>query len=867
MKVKKISLSQDTPEKRRYSLLIWFEILAFVLVLFLIGIFYYFTRDLPKLSNILDYRPPLMTTLYDGQGEPFAEYYLQRRKLITPDLIPLQIKRAFVSAEDASFYRHEGISFGDIIRAFLINLKERRIVQGGSTITQQVAKTLLLTPERKISRKIREAILAYRIERNLNKEEILAIYLNQIYFGQGAYGIVAAAEVYFGKRVEELNLSEIAFLAALPRAPGRYSPYAYPQRVKERQIYVLNRMVEDGHITKKEEEEAVDQPLSFRRQQFPLHQAPYFAEHIRRYLQSRYGDEVLYQGGLKVYTTMSLPMQLTAENAVQRGLRELDKLQGYRGPIKRLAPSEYDAFIREAEAERNNSSVSVSVLIRNPNGKGYIIKPVSDPRTGPLKDKQIYRGLVTRIDPGSGAAEVKVGSASGKIAARDFSWIQRGLKPGDVVQVEVIGISPDSSGINPKYQFSLQQEPLVEGALVSMEPDTGFVLALVGGYDYNRSEFNRAIQALRSPGSAFKPIFYAAALENGYTPASIVVDSPMMYEQSDTAEIWKPKNYDEKFYGPITLREALAKSVNNVSIRILQDIGVNTAIDFARRIGIRSELAEDLSLALGSSGVTPLELISAYSVFANQGRKVEPIFIKEIRDREGKILEQNLPPTFENGLGGGGLFLVPYLTADEIAPRVRPDQEKAVPPVAGGTAPAQNEALLLESDQVVEPDIAFLITYLLEGVVQHGTGYRAKVLNRPVAGKTGTSDNNKDAWFVGYTPDLVAGVWVGFDDERSLGKFATGAQAAIPIWIEYMTQIMSGKPPRDFPVPPGIVFAKIDPENGLLATPETLRPVFEAFQEGTEPKDPSPGPAAGPQDDFFRMDSEEETAPPEAPDM
>ena len=865
MKIKRISLSQDTPEKRRYSLLIWFELLAFVLVLFLIGIFYHFTRDLPKLGNILDYRPPLMTVLYDEQGEPFAEYYLQRRKLITPDLIPLQIKRAFVSAEDASFYRHEGISFVDIIRAFLINLKERRIVQGGSTITQQVAKTLLLTPERKISRKIREAILAYRIERNLSKEEILAIYLNQIYFGQGAYGIVAAAEAYFGKRVEELNVSEIAFLAALPRAPGRYSPYAYPQRVKERQIYVLNRMVEDGHLTKKEAEDAANQPLSFRRQKFPLLQAPYFAEHIRRYLQSRYGDEVLYQGGLKVYTTMSLPMQLSAEKAVKQGLRELDKRQGYRGPSKRLSPPEYDAFLQQVETERISGSASVSVLIRDPNGKGYVLKAVYDPRTGPLKEGEIYRGLVTRIDTGSGAAEVKVGSTSGKIAPRDFSWIQgseRGLKPGDVVQVEVTGISPDSSGINPKYQFSLQQEPQVEGALVSLEPDTGFIRVLVGGYDYSRSEFNRAIQAMRSPGSAFKPVFYAAALENGYTPASIVVDSPMMYEQSDTAQLWKPKNYEEKFYGPITLQEALAKSINNVSIRLLQDIGVRTAIDFARRIGIKSELAEDLSLALGSSVLTPLELTSAYSVFANQGRKVDPIFIKEIRDRDGKILEQNLPPTFENGLGGGGLFLVPYLIADEIAPRVHFDQEKAAPE-AGEQAPAQNEALLLESDQVVEPDIAYLITYLLEGVVQRGTGWRVRILNRPVAGKTGTSDDNKDAWFVGYTPDLVAGVWVGFDDERSLGKFATGAQAAIPIWIEYMTQVMSGRPPRDFPVPPGIVFAKIDPETGLLATPETESPIFEAFQEGTEPKEASPGRVTVPQDDFFRMDSEE--APP--PDM
>jgi len=865
MKIKRISLSQDTPGKRRYSLLIWFEILAFILVLFLIGIFYYFTRDLPKLGSILDYRPPLMTILYDDQGEPFAEYYLQRRKILTPELIPLQIKRAFVSAEDASFYRHEGISIGDIIRAFLVNLKERRIVQGGSTITQQVAKTMLLSSERKISRKIREAILAYRIERNLNKEEILAIYLNQIYFGQGAYGIVAAAEAYFGKRVEELNLSEIAFLAALPRAPGRYSPYAYAQRAKERQIYVLNRMVEDGHITKDEAGEAASQPLSFRRQQFPLLKAPYFAEHIRRYLQSRYGDEVLYQGGLKVYTTMSLPMQLAAERAVKQGLRELDKRQGFRGPIRHLSPQEYEGFLKGAEAERTNNASTASILVRDPDGKGFILKGINNPQIGQLKEGEIYQGLVARVNSENGAVEVKVGSAFGRIAFKDLSWTgvsepARVLKSGDVILVEVIGISPDSSGINPKYQFSLQQEPLAEAALVSLEPDTGFVRVLVGGYDYSRSEFNRAIQALRSPGSAFKPIFYSAALENGYTPASIVVDSPMMYEQPETALLWRPKNYEEKFYGPITLREALAKSVNNVSIRLLQDIGVDTAVNFARRIGIKSELANDLSLALGSSAVTPVELVSAYSVFANQGRKVDPIFVKEIRDRDGKILEQNLPPTLENGPGGGGYLLVPYLPADEIAPRVQSEPEKPAAETEEKN-PARNEALLLESDQVVAPDIAFLITYLLEGVVQHGTGWRARILNRPVAGKTGTSDDNKDAWFVGYTPDLVAGVWVGFDDERSLGKFATGAQAAIPIWIEYMTQVMTGNPPRDFPVPPGIVFAKIDPENGLLATPETEQPVFEAFQEGTEPKQASPGWETVPQDDFFRMDSEE--APPE----
>ena len=840
-----------------------------VLFLFLVGLFIFFTRNLPQINNILEYQPPIITFLYDERGEPFAEYYLQRREIVAPDLIPVRIKQAFVAAEDSSFYQHEGISLGDILRALWVNLRERRIVQGGSTITQQVAKTLLLSPERKLSRKIREAILAYRIERNLTKDEILSIYLNQIYFGQGAYGIKCASEAYFDKAMDALNLAEIAFLAGLPRAPNSYSPYAHPERAKERQIYVLNRMVEDGYLTPAEAVEIREEPLYFRKSQFPKIQAPYFSEHFRRELQVKYGDQALYQEGLRVYTTMNLDMQLIAEESLRKGLRDLDKRQGYRGPLRNLLEGEHEAFLKKEEENiRERNSSGIFVLRRESKGEGFVFEELPSPEPLRLKENETYHGLVTKVDSRNDQVMIQVGPYQGIIPLQDMKWARepdpdnpggiitdpaQALERGDVILVRRVELLPDASPEHPRYLFSLEQEPLAEGTLIAVEPDTGFVRAMVGGYDYHRSEFNRAVQAMRQAGSAFKPIFYAAALENGYTPATIVIDSPMIYEDPETALLWRPKNYGERFFGPISLREALAKSVNNVSIRILQDIGIDTAIDFARRLGIESDLAEDLSLALGSSAMPPLELVKAYTVFANQGRRVSPVFVKEIRDREGKILEQNLSATVGVNFGGGGEFLQPHLPGEELIPHARGEQTAGSTEGMGQTAGIE---FSLEEDRAVGADIAFLITYLLEGVIRHGTGWRARVLNRPVAGKTGTSNDNKDAWFVGYTPDLVAGVWVGFDDERPLGKYETGSRAASPIWVDFMMKVLGNRPPKDFIVPPGIVFAKIDPETGLLATPETDNPVFEAFKEGTEPKFATPPKDMAPEDDFYRLDLE-----------
>ena len=869
MKIRKITASFDPSPGLMRAVLIAVLGVGLGGFLVLIGFFIYFTRDLPKIHNILEYQPPIVTVLYDDRGEPFAEYYLQRREIVAPELIPVRVKQAFVAAEDSSFYQHEGISLGDILRALWVNIRERRIVQGGSTITQQVAKTLLLSPERKLTRKIREAILAYRIERNLTKDEILSIYLNQIYFGQGAYGIKAAAEAYFDKSYEALDLAEIAFLAGLPRAPNSYSPYSHPERAKERQIYVLNRMVEEGYLALAESAQIREQPLSFRRSHFPRIQAPYFAEHFRRELQARYGDEKLYQEGLRVYTTMNLDMQLAAEESLRKGLRELDKRQGYRGPLRHLPPEEYEAFIGQEEKNiREANSSGIFALRRSRPGGAYTIEALPAPEPFRLTEDETYHGLVTKVDSRNDLVEVKVGPYPGVIHLKDMKWARKpdpdapgatisypshALTEGDVILVRKKEMLPDPGPGEPQFVFSLEQEPLAEGAMVVIEPDTGFVRAMVGGYDYRRSEFNRVIQAMRQPGSAFKPIFYAAALENGYTPATIVIDSPMIYEDPETALLWRPKNYGERFFGPISLRKALAKSVNNVSIRLLQDIGIDTAINFAHRLGIEAELAEDLSLALGSSAMAPMELVKAYAVFANRGKKVHPIFVKEIRDREGTILEQNLSSTVGMNLGAGKHFLSPFLSGEELSPQIWSEEAGMTD---SGTQTAGEGVSAPGADRAVDEDIAFLITYLLEGVIRHGTGWRARVLNRPVAGKTGTSNDNKDAWFLGYTPNLVVGVWVGFDDERPLGRFETGSRAASPIWVDFMKKVLGDKPSKDFVVPPGIVFAKIDPETGLLATPETENPVFEAFEEGTEPKFATPPKDLAPEDDFYRLDLE-----------
>jgi penicillin-binding protein 1A len=647
------------------------------------------------------------------------------------------------------------------------------------------------------------------MEKSLSKDEILYLYLNQIYLGHGAYGIEAASGNYFGKHVDGLNLAEAAMLAGLPQAPSRNSPYNHPRRAKMRQSYVLDQMVQNGYITRGESTEALETILEIhpRRSKF-LEVAPYFTEHIRRYVEDKYGKDTLYREGLQIFTTLDVTMQRVAQKAIHRGLNELDKRQGYRGPLRHIDPEEIESFSGEVQEALGQS---------------------------PLTEGEELLGVVVEIREREKAILIKVGDSVGRMELGDMKWARKPdpevpyyrarvrnpgdvLRVGDVVKVRVKKISPKA------IQLSLEQDPLVHAALLSFDLNTGNVKAMVGGRDFQESQFNRAVQAKRQAGSAFKPIIYALAVDEGYTPATVIVDSPVIYDGTQDYQSWKPRNYEEKFYGPTTLRKALTKSRNVITVKIVQDIGLSPVIQYARKLGIESPLNEDLSTALGSSSLSLLELTRAYAVFGNQGRRLQPIFIKKILDKEGNTLEENLPP----------------------AERIYPHDEDG--------RDAEGSEDVLEPDQIISPQTAYIITNLLEGVVQSGTGWRAKALRRPCAGKTGTTDDYSDAWFIGYTPDLITGVWVGFDQEKPLGKDETGSRAACPIWLDYMKTVLEGKPIKHFPVPEQIIFAKIDPETGLLASPSSRSPFFECFKEGTAPTRYSETKASSRSTEFFKFD-------------
>lgn len=649
---------QKTKKKRRVR---WFlACLLFFLILIpcscVVGIYLYFSHDLPHLASVEDYQPKIVTKVFSDEGEIIAEFFVERRYLIPLEKMPTHLIQAFISAEDARFFEHQGIDILSIIRALIKNIESMDIVQGGSTITQQITKSLLLSPEKNYSRKIKEAILARRIEQALSKNDILAIYLNQIYLGQRSYGVEAAALTYFGKHASELNLAESALLAGLPKAPSTYSPLHQPLKAKQRQRYVLQRMVERGYINEAQAYEAENLPLHIAPPENKnITLAPYLTEYIRQYLESTYGTEVLYGEGLKVYTPLNLFMQKAAQKAIETGLKDFEARQ--------------------------------------------------------------------------------------------------------------------------KYQEGRSD---VQGALIAMEPKTGYIKSLVGGVNFLENQFNRTMQARRQPGSAFKPIIYAAALDKGYSTTTKIIDSPLVFKiRTEQGEFWEPQNYDLEFKGPTTLRSALSYSRNVITVKILQDIGIDCVIEYARRLGISAPFNRNFSLALGSSGVSLLEITRAYSVFANQGILVEPIFITKIIDRNGTTLETHKP----------------RLT------------------------------------QAISPQTAYLMVSLLTSVVEEGTGKKVKALQRPCAGKTGTTNEVRDAWFIGFTPDLIAGTWVGFDDEKPLGKHETGAVAASPIWLNFMKDILEGTPLKTFSIPEGIVFVKIDPETGKPPTTHSHEVIFECFKE------------------------------------
>ena len=658
-----MNASKFIPRKlktRKYSLLVKALFVIFILsgVAVLAGssfLYYVLLNEIPSIAALKDYRPSIASRVYADNNELVDEFFAEDRKLIKVSELPKRAVQAFVAAEDARFYEHSGVDWQSVTRAFYKNIEAGHIVQGGSTITQQVAKSLYLSSEKSYLRKVKEAILAYKIDKYLTKEEILNLYLNYIYLGHGTYGIEAAAQGYFGKSARYLTLPEAAILASLPKAPTNYSPYLHFDRAKQRQAYVLERMVEDGYITPREKEEAVQAPLALRSIKPKDKIAPYFVENVRRYILEKYGSDVLYKEGLEIYTTLNIKMQKAAREAVERGLSELETRQGY------------------------------------PQG-------------------------------------------------------------------------------------------LAQGALLSMEAATGAIKAMVGGRNFIKSEFNRATQSKRQPGSAFKPIIYTAAFDKGMTPATVVVDAPLVYQDA-AKNVWKPQNFDREFQGPTTLRNALVHSRNIVTIKLLQNIGIDYATAYATNMGISSPLERNLSLALGTSGVTLQEMVRAYGVLANQGKKVDPFFIRKIVDRTGHVFEESQPV----------------------------------------------------STQVIDPRIAFMTAYIMQDVVESGTGQVVKSIGRPVAGKTGTTDEMRDAWFMGFSPSLVAGVWVGFDKERTLGRHEVGGRAAAPIWLYFMEQSLRGTPVEVFPVPEGIVFTKVERATGQPVKGASKTAIYECFLDDTLP--------------------------------
>ena len=799
---------------------------AVLFMLFLSGFYLYLRAVLPKVDRLADYNPPIVSQVFGDDGKLVGEFYLERRSVVEVDKIPRRLIQAFVSAEDSNFYQHKGIDYLGILRAAFKNVISLSKKEGASTITQQVAKSMLLTPEKSFSRKIKEAILAKRMEDQLTKDEILYIYLNQIYLGGGAYGVQLAAETYFDKDVENLNLAEMAMLAGLPKAPNTYAPIKHLERAKERQRYVLERMVKEGYITETEAEHARRTPMVIRsRKKVNSEQSAYFLEYLRIQLENRYGEEQLYRQGLKIYTTMNAEMQRAAWESVTSGLKGVDKRQGFRGPIKYLKESDVEGFCRQVEEGIDSAS---------------------------LRQGATYRGVVTAVNPRQGSMTVRVGDRTGTLDRKNMAWAgklelidsfgnpgkgkEKAIVPGSVIEVSVVTPDVNKSGA----LFSLDQEPLAQAALIALDPRSGAIKAMMGGYDFKKSQYNRALQARRNPGSAFKPIIYAAALDKGLTPATLIDDSPVEYP-GGLGKTWAPRNYDGIYRGPVTMREALTNSINMVSVKILDTIGVQYAVEYAKKLGITSPLSDNLTLALGASSVTPLELTNAYATFASGGYRLTPFALIRVTDRNGQVLEEITPPTLPVFTALTSATRQPAGTMPSAMPADVQNQAPVAPalsgtePVAVAPAPPTIAAALLPVP-VISPETAFVITSLMQSVVQSGTGRRALAVGRPVAAKTGTTNDMKDAWFVGFIPQLVAGVWVGYDQERSLGAAGSGGQAAGPIWTEFMQKAVSGLPVEQFKAPANISSVSINPATGKLAPDGTSGSVREYFISGTEPK-------------------------------
>jgi len=751
-------------------------------------------KDLPDYEVLAKYEPPVTTRVHAADGSLMGEFARERRLYLPIQAVPDRVKAAFLSAEDKNFYNHPGIDLTGLGRAIFTNLQNmgsgRRPV-GASTITQQVAKNFLLSSNQTYDRKIKEMLLAFRIEQAYSKDRILELYVNEIFFGLGAYGIAGAALTYFDKSVNELTVAEAAYLAALPKGPSNYHPFKFTDRAIERRNWVVDQMVDNGYVSREEGDKAKAEPLgvSPRRKGTYLFAGEYFTEEVRREIISRYGESALYEGGLSVRTTLDPKLQVEARKAMQHGLLKYDTLRGYRGAVKTIDISgDWGVPLGEVKRLEDVPEWRLAVVLASgEDGLRIGLQPNRE-ISGALQAKR-DEGTVSREDMAFAMRHLVDGKRVKADSPADV------LKPGDVIFVE------EKEG---KDGFMLRQPPEVSGGMVAMDPHTGRVLAMVGGFSYSDSEFNRATQAYRQPGSSFKPVVYAAALDNGYTPASVIMDGPITIKIGN--ETWTPKNYDGKAAGPSTLRNGIERSRNLMTVRLANDMGMKLVAEYAERFGVYDKMPQHISLALGSGETTVMRMVSAYSMMANGGRQIKPSLIDRIQDRYGKTVFKH----DERGCEG--------CVATEW--RDQPEPE-----------------LVDNSEQVLDPMTAYQITSMMEGVVKRGTAVTISELGRPIAGKTGTTNDEKDAWFVGFTPNLVVGLYMGYDKPQGLGKGATGGGLAAPIFKEMMGVVLKDTPVVDFQVPEGMKLIAINRKTGMRAGEGEGGTIIEAFKPGTGPAD------------------------------
>lgn len=773
------------------SLLSTFFFFAVIGLVLAITSYWKISQELPDFHQLAKYEPAVTTRLYAGNGQVMMEYANEKRLFVPEEKMPDLVKKAFIAAEDKNFYTHSGVDFMGILRAVIINIKNfgtGRRPTGASTITQQVAKNFLLTSELSYIRKIKEAILATKIEQAFTKQHILELYLNEIYLGNRAYGVAAAALNYFGKSLDDLKLEEIAYLAALPKGPNNYQPSRNYEAAVTRRNWVLDRMAEEGFIEEEDAIKAKEKPLeTLDGRGEMVKDAEYFSEEVRRQVKAKFGEDALYEGGLLIRTTLNPKLQEIATKVFKQELRNYDLRHGWRGPLANIKiDDEYQKTLETLQipAGKENSWIKSVVL-----------------------DVDEEKAIIETVEGNRGVIPLSVLSWARKNLKNQSvgnapKYVTEVLSKGDVILAEKIADKIVSEKKLPENSYYLRQIPNVEGALIALDPNTGKVLAMVGGYSFQRSQFNRATQALRQTGSAFKPIVYLAALDNGYSPTDLILDAPFVLDQGPGLPKWKPVNYSKKFYGLMTLRQGIEKSRNLMTVRLAQDLGMDKVAEYAKKMGVNPNLPPLLSMSLGAGETRLINMASAYGIMVNGGKKVSPYLIERIQDRNGKTI---------------------YKHDERECLECNQDswREQPLPNIVDGR------------EQIVDPLSAYQMVSILEGTAQYGTAARLRSLKRHLAGKTGTTNKNQEAWFVGFSPDLVVAVYVGFDEPRSLGRYETGAASALPIFHNFMKEALANQPDIPFRIPAGIKLVRVNHDTGKPAKPtdkvvitEALKPEF-----------------------------------------